>query len=78
MESHVDHSTAPHNPLERIAWLRAEASALLSEALELRETLPFPPEHVLELGTGCIICERCRLEIVADTERNLQTEPRRR
>jgi hypothetical protein len=55
---------APHNPEDRIKWLRAEAAALLNTALDMEANLPFPPSH-----QPCFTCEECRMEIIADARR---------
>lgn len=61
---------APKQPEEKIRWLRAEAMALLSMALDLEEQLPYDtPSHSMEDGSGCSVCETCRLEIIADAKR---------
>jgi hypothetical protein len=57
------HAEAPHEPEARIIWLRAEASALLSEARDIETHQPFPPEH------SCETCEDCRLKIMAEGRR---------
>ena len=48
--------------VERIARLRAEASALISEARDWEELLPYPPEH--SCGP---VCEDCRVKLSRET-----------
>ena len=55
---------APHEPISRIRWLRAEAAALISEALAIEQLLPHPREH-----QPCVTCEECVLRIIADAQR---------
>ena len=53
----------PPQGADRVVWLRAEASALLSEARDLELQREFPPSH------ECICCEQCRLTIISEAHR---------
>lgn len=53
------HDEAPHNPEERIHWLRAEAAALISMARDEELRLPNPPAHACPP-----LCEFCLLKVL--------------